>query len=136
MGIIVKERASKQHFCTLPVECQGMNVIVRAGAFKFGGEEFSLAQDEEITVEPDSVHEKNMLGYLVEEIATGNPMLLIDDPLENGIDRTYKFGRNSPYKCMYRLFFFKVAAGLESLDDVEIMVFHLLEETEETEEGQ
>jgi len=124
MSVVVTEKHNGRDLCSLVIEQEGMTVVVKAGAIKWKDEDLSLNQDESFSIVSDVDHVKTVVGYIVREVSTGDLMLLVDEVLQNGSDRSYRFERNGPYHCIHRLIYFHVPAGAESLDDVDIRVSH------------
>lgn len=122
--ISLVNRQNKTKEILLSVGQVGMDITVSAGEFKLNGLDFSLEQDEVLSVVAHDTYEKTIIGYLVRDIETDNSVLLIDEVLQDGEDSPYILESNGPYDNTHRLLFFKVPPGASTLDEVDVKVFH------------
>ena len=125
MAIVAKERHGVGYDCKILVEQSGMDLTVKAGVFTINGVEHELAADELFTATADGASRTSVVGYLVEEVASGDVDLLVDETLMNGEDTGYAFERGGPYKAIHRLFAMIVPAGVTTLDGVDVAVSYI-----------
>jgi len=85
-------------------------VVVRSGSFIIASEAFSLAEDQSYTMVNAPATDVLVRGHLVKEIATGDPLLLVDEIYDDGVDVKYNFV-GSPYELLHKLFSFLIPAG-------------------------
>lgn len=108
---------------TLDVEERGLTIVVKAGAFRVAGVGYSLAEDQEFTVDPTEAGD--VVGYLV--LDAGVPKLLVDE-IGAG-DEATRIRSDTPYTPLHMIFNAEVKSGITSLADTSIRVRHIVEES-------
>lgn len=117
------QRASAQdHSLALTVTQEGLVVTVEAGGFRYGGEDYTLAEDWTYTVTSDV--EKHVLGTLALD---GGDVVLGVEEMQADVPEAYNW-RAGPYTPLHELFKLIVPEGATTLDAVVVRVTHLGEE--------
>lgn len=113
-------------FLDLAVTTSGLMIIVPAGTFKVLGEEhqFISQMNHEVTVDP--TNETHVLGMIVQDKATEEVTLLVDEVVLDGVDETYTFGLSSPYTLLLPLYKVLVPAGATTLEGLTMIVDRIL----------
>jgi len=118
----------------LPVSLAGMEFRVGPGAFKVGGEDYELAEEQVYTVEGSESEPVFVSGYLVKKVSDGSVALLVDERVFG--EESYRFEASAPYQLLHLLVRASVPAGVTDLNDAEVTVAKVLvdDEPEEPEE--
>lgn len=111
----------------LTVEVSGMDITVKAGAFKAAGGEHELLEDV-VFIATNRVENAWLDGYLVKAKDDGEIGLLIDERLSDGVtsDDAYQW-EGGPYEQIIRVFEIHVPGGSSSLETLELQVNRVLE---------
>jgi len=128
MPFSVTEQKAKPtvHAIGLSVEQSGMTVTVKAGTFKMSGVDYEFTEDQDFVATADPTDDTVVTGYLTREIATGNPVLVVDEEVLDGSDVPFNF-QGSAYKLLHKFYQLRVPAGATDLDAVDIQVFSIVE---------
>ena len=122
MGVQVKvcyNPKPGQFLLDLPLTIEGNKLTVQKTDFVYGGEAFSLVEDEVFELEPHP-EESWVEASFVVDVKTGELRLLFDVSL-NGY--WYDFSqKDCPYRRIDRVIFFTVPPNTTKLDDLTINV--------------
>lgn len=116
------DQKSEDHAIDLAVEAAGMVIIVRAGAFKAGGEDLELAEDVTFTVR-NAANNVWIDASIVREKATGEITVLVDEREADGVtfDMPYEF-EGGPYEKLYPIFSIGIPSGTSDLAGLDLRV--------------
>ena len=110
---------------SLGVVVKGMTITVKAGFFRFNGEDLEVTEDIGFKA---AVDDRNVWldALLVKQKETGAVTVLVDELVSDGItfDQPYEFEGGS-YEPLLRIYSIPVVAGVTSLENVELQVFRM-----------
>lgn len=109
----------------LEVVQSGLDITVRAGAFRIKGEDYKLADDAVFSAEPDDASATRVQGYLAKEVDGGAVVLVVDEILLDSNDAPSRW-ETAAYALLCPLFVADVPVGAASLDGVQVCVRHLV----------
>lgn len=123
----------EQEYDDWDLAVSGVKVSVPAYTFVAGGASRVLDEPWDFSI-VDRSEEAQVMAYLVEEVATGNIEVLIDEVLVDGSDAPYRF-KDGAYNALAQLWYCKVPPNTTSLDELEIMAFRTVDVSPPDEEA-
>lgn len=111
-------------------------IAVRAGDFTIASQTYTVPEDQVYAMVDAPEVDVFVRGHLVEETASGDVLLLVDEIFEDGEDTKYVFA-GSPHRLIHSLFSFTISAGATDHDGIEADVTKIVATPEppEGEEG-
>ena len=95
----------------LPVEAAGTTLTVKAGQFRYAGQDLRLLEDQVYeVVAPDAAKARSITGYLVIERASNEVKLLVDEVPADGTS-PFDFAAQEDFDFVAQLFHVQVPAG-------------------------
>lgn len=122
MPIVQIDRNGRDGSVDLQVLQSGMDVTVKAGAFRVKGEDLTLTEDEIFSATANATYDTSVVGYLCKDWGDGDKIVLVvDEVLRDGIDGSSRWD-SAAYKAIHTIFTMDVPAGAVDLDGVDIRV--------------
>ena len=104
-----------------------LDIRVSSGSFKIAGVEYTLASDDVVTVTVDPTYETEVRGFLVKNVSTGNPEILVDEYVLDGVDVPYSVTKDQDYELFAKLYIIRVPAGTTDLSGLDLRVKRFLQ---------
>ena len=130
MGIVQINTIGNPKFNVLDLDVaveNSLDIRASSGSFKVSGVDYTLSEDDVITVDVDSSHETEVRGFLVKNLSTGNPEVLVDECVLDGIDVPFNFSSDANYKLLGKLYSIRVPAGTTDLSGLDLQVTRIVE---------
>lgn len=122
MPLNIQQNPSPVHRVALTVMQAGMTITVQPGTF-YMHEDLTLAEAAEVTLVADAQYGTRVIGYVARHRETGDVVIAVDEVIEDGEDIPCAWMEYDPYHAIFAL---TVPPGASSLDDVLILVQHLV----------
>lgn len=112
------------------ITVDGLTVTVEAGTIVINGEVLSFTERQIVEISSAPVPQ-DVLAYVCLDKASGEPVLVVDEIHEDGVDKPHSFSADSPHQMIHLLWSLRVAARAPSIDKSALHVYYVVPEDEQ-----
>lgn len=128
------QRVPSRYACLPELVITGSKVSLKPFTFVHNGTAYSIEESQDFEVQSQAFP-CTITGYLVKIRETGEPALLVDELLHDGVDLPYHLDGGSPYELMFVLYCFDVPPNSTDLANVTITLNRVTPVTQEAPRG-